>query len=112
MPISKGHLKKNQRTLDIDYFGDNVRVVYKPSEITPAVMAEMTDAVTEGDQLFTPRILAKTMTQWDLAVDDSDMTQTVPITFEELRELDSGFLARILQALTEDMFPKARNGRR
>lgn len=112
MPISKSHLKKNMRTVDVDYFGDTVRVVYKPSEITPTVMAEMADAAEEGDQMFTPRILTRALVSWDLAEDESDLTKMTPITFEELKDLESSFLNAVLQQITEDMFPKKKNGRR
>jgi hypothetical protein len=112
MPISVAHLKKNTRTVDIDYFGDRVRVTYKPSEITPTVMAEMSERAEEGDQLFTPQILSRTLIQWDLAEDEEDLSKTYPLTFEAIKELDSAFLAHILTGITEDMFPKKRNGRR
>ena len=67
MPLSKSHLKKNTRTLDVSYFGDTVRITYKPSEITPATMAEINDATADGDQYAAPggRILARTLIQWD-----------------------------------------------
>ena len=112
MPISKSHLKKNMRTVDVDYFGDTVRVVYKPSEITPTVLAEMNDAAEEGDHMFTPSILARALVSWDLAEDESDLTKIVPIVFDELKDLESPFLATVLTQITEDMFPKKKTGRR
>lgn len=112
MPISKSHLKKNQRTLDVEYFGDIVRVVYKPSEITPTTIAEISDATEEGDQYATPRILARALIQWDLAETEDDPTVLTPITFDELKHLDSGFLGAIINQVTADMFPKSKNGRR
>jgi hypothetical protein len=102
MPISKGHLKKNVRAIEVNYFGDIVKVSYKPSAITPTVIAEAQDAADEGDHYFMPRILSEALMQWDLAEDDIDLSKTVP----------SPFLSQIFSDMVEDAFPKKKSGRR
>ena len=47
-----------------------------------------------------------------LAESDDDPDVMTPITFEEMRNLDSGFLGAMIKQITEDMFPNRRNGRR
>lgn len=109
MPISVSHLKNDKRNLDLEYSGETVHIVYKPSELTPTVMAEMREANEEGNDFFTTDILCKLLVEWDVMGEDG---QPLPIVFDELRYLQSAFLSAVLTACTEDMFAKKKNGRR
>ncbi len=111
MPISLNHLKNDKRSVDVEYSGDSVHLVYRPSELTPTVMAEMRDANEDGNDYFTVEILCKLLLEWDV-MDAGDPPTPLPIVFDELKSLPSAFLSTLLTACTEDMFSKKKSGRR
>jgi hypothetical protein len=110
MPLSVSHLKKNQRTVTVEYAGEYVRVTYKPSEMTTPVMADIKEAVEKNDPYFMAHLLSMLMISWDLAIDENDLTKTLPITYDDLCQLEHPFLSAVLRQITGDMFPNAKNG--
>lgn len=108
MPISLSHIKNDKRSVDLEYSGDSVHIVYRPSELTPTVMAEMREANEDGNDYFTVDVLCKLLTEWDVM----DGEKPLPIVHETLKDLPSAFLSALLTACTEDMFSKKKSGRR
>ena len=104
MPISLNHLKNDKRTITADYFGDPVNLVYKPSELTPTVEAEIRD----NDQSVV-KVFCKLIVNWDV-VDEKG--EELPITEEVVGEMPSAFLNALIYACRDDMIPKVKSGRR
>lgn len=97
MSIKVSHLKKNSRTLTIDWDGEKVAFAYKPGEITPALSIEMSDEDTKAPLVFA---LSKTLASWDVLDDDTMLP--IAITDEILMGFPSAFLNTILRAIIRD----------
>ena len=97
MPITISHLKRNTRTIAVDFMGEQVNITYKPGEMTPALSLEMADVET---RLPIVTVLERTVTAWDVMDDDM---RPLPITRATLLELPSAFLAAVFDALMEDV---------
>jgi hypothetical protein len=101
MPLSYAHLKKNVRTIDFDYDGEEVVITYKPMEISPALGQEMASEETKE-----PLVLAldRALVKWDVVENEGD-TEPMPCDAEVLRGFGSRFLNAIMQAIMKDIQP-------
>jgi len=131
MPISIADLATNRRTFTLHTEVGDVRVTYKPYEMTPAREAELTrlsdstlsDYEDEGkDTAETEAGLTKLIAQfctiveaWDLVGPLSDGTtgdviveagEPIPVNTKTLRYVSSYFMVQVLNALAEDARPK------
>lgn len=109
MPINVSNMKNDRRAVEFEYAGDMVHLIYKPSEMTPTVMAELREKNNEGDNYFTVDLLQKILVTWDVQLEDGS---EMPITFENMKDLPSAFLAACLRECTEDMLVKKKKGQR
>jgi len=97
MPLTLAHLKRNTRTLVLEYAGEQVNVTYKPGAMTPALSLEMADPATN---LPVVTVLEQTLVSWDVV--DDDMLP-LPVTHDTLIMLPSDFLGAVFGALMEDV---------
>jgi len=114
----------------VDYFGQNINVVYKPGEITPAKEAELADErekaqsqdgdfdsnnPTEVNRLLANNAeslaerLANILVHWDVEEEDGTPVGT---SKEDLMTFPNAMLSAISSAIGEDMSPKAKRPRR
>lgn len=109
MPINLNHLKNDKRTITVDYFGDSVNIVYRPSVLTPAAEAKIRDENESGDNKVFLQTLCDLFVEWDVL---DEKNEPLPIVPDIMNELPTSFLTHLLQGCREDMIPKPRNGRR
>jgi hypothetical protein len=106
MAVTLGQLKRNLRTVPVEYMGLTINVTYRPSEITPSFGR---DLGPEDSVLVV--LLCKALVSWDVFEDD-EMKVMLPIVPENLSGsgLGSGFLNAIVQAITLDSMVGKANG--
>lgn len=109
MPISLNHIKNDKRSIAIDYNGDTLNLTYKPSELTPAIEAEIREEALEGRNDRLIETVCKMVIQWDLL---DEAGEPLPLEPEIVRDLPSAFLYAIQQGCREDMIPKSKSGRK
>lgn|SRR5690606_25094579 len=109
MPIRISDLVKETRPLSIpldDEDGEEtLNITYRPSAMTPAVEAEMHQAISRrqgGAALVAP--LSHLIVTWDV-VDEAG--EPLPVTTEVLNMLPIDFLSRIITEIGRDMNPNA-----
>lgn len=103
MGISVGQIKKDQRPLTVDYGTEQVNIVYKPSEWTPAVEQEWEDSEGSSMETFL-NFLPKLITSWDVYEDEAQ-TKVLPLTYENLRTIPSALVMAFINAIGDDMVP-------
>jgi hypothetical protein len=111
MPLSLSKLQQNSATAEFEYTGEKVHLEYRPSQFTPAKMAELGEqekTITSGDLSALVEILTGLIDGWDV-LDEPDGTP-LPITSEILSELEFPFLLAAYQALVADAAMGKRNG--
>lgn len=81
---------KKERTVEVTFDGEIVRVTYLAHVITPAFLAE---------QLKTVEIIQRAVVRWDIVDDDGN--QIPPAEIAE--RLPTDFLVEVLAAITKDM---------
>ncbi len=100
MPVTLADLKRNVRTIPVEYGGLTIHISYRPSEITPTLGQEMVAHDT-------PLVLAleRVLAGWDIVESDDNPTP-LPITAEVLGGpgLGTPLLSRMWGAISEDMF--------
>lgn len=106
MPISLSHIKNDKHTITVHYFGDECRVTYKPSALTPMVENALREAEDNSVLIDT---LCEMITDWEVL---DEQNAPLPIEPDVLNTLPNALLGAILQGCREDMLPKSRNGRR
>ena len=105
MPVTLGELRRNVRTVPVEYMGLKLNVQYRPSAITPYMSRD------EQDEPLLVAVLMKALIAWDVYIDD-ELTVMLPITPENLGQegLGSGLLNAIVQAITLDSMVGKANG--
>lgn len=81
---------KKERTVEVTFDGEPVKVTYLAHVITPAFLAE---------ELKTVGIIERAVTHWDI-VDDGG--KEIPPA-EIVKQLPTAFLVEVLTAITNDM---------
>ena len=97
MPLTLAHLKRNTRTLVLEYAGEQVNVTYKPGAMSPALSLEMADPATN---LPVVTVLEQTLVSWDVIGDDA---QPLAVDHDTLLTLPSDFLGTVFSALMDDV---------
>lgn len=103
MPLSINSLKKDERPLTVPYGKEEVNIVYRPSEWTPAVEEQWTDTEGSGTHEML-EFLNKIIVSWDIYEDDK---QEKPLP----KELDSFYIIptplslAFLREIQEDAVP-------
>ena len=105
MPITLAHLKRNTRTLAVEFAGETVTCTYSPGEITPSLGLELAD---EGLQLPVVHALQRLLKSWDVLDDDSMLP--VPVAEDVLQSLPTEFLNAVLRAIMQDVAVGKTNG--
>jgi hypothetical protein len=108
MPLNLANIRNNTRTVDLEYYGEPLKITYKPSEMTPAKesMLQLTDNEDKTAVLVT--ILCEALVSWDIM----DGEKALAIKPDLVSTLPSALLLHIWDGMQEDMRPKARTGRR
>ncbi len=103
MPISIAALAANRRTVNIDFDGDTLKVVYRPSAINAAQEhRELEDKAVGKYVLSIIHTLTETIVSWDLLGDDG---QPLPLTEDALKPLGIDILSKISSAIIADALP-------
>ena len=106
MPINMDQVNNDKRTITFTYFGEEGKVTYMPSKLTPTVEDALRDA---QDNSVLIKTLCSMITDWEV-VDGSG--ETLPIEPDTMMHMSNALLGAILQACREDMLPKSKIGRR
>lgn len=95
---------RDQRAVQVDLGdGETLNVTYRPGAVTPAQHDATIDLVERGrGPAALARSLADSLLTWDLT-DDNDAPY--PLDEAHLRELPSGFLRKIFDAIQSDLGP-------
>lgn len=105
MAIRIANLGTDTRTVELSIDNEVLRVVYRPSGVTPVTEDRLRAMAADqrgGASLVV--LLADVLVSWDLL--DNDGTP-YPITAESLSCLPTLFLARLTDAIKQDVIPKA-----
>ena len=81
---------KKERTVEVTFDGETVKVTYRAHVITPAFLAE---------QLKTVEIIQRAVVRWDVV--DDDGRELPPAEIAE--QLPTAFLVEVLSTTTNDM---------
>lgn len=108
MPARLSDLLKDRRTVTVD-FGDgvSVRLTYRPSGLTPETedrIREFTEARRGGAALI--ELLSDCLVDWDIT---DDTGNPLPVSPEVLRRLPLGVLAKLAEAVIQDLLPNPMN---
>lgn len=131
MPVSIADLGRNRRTFNMPTDYGDVRITYRPYQMTPAREAEIArlgaDARDEDDNTDvqnTEQGLTKVITQFTEVVEAWDLIgplstkpngegtiiipegEPIPITPEVLKYVSSYFMVSVLNAIAKDARPK------
>jgi hypothetical protein len=101
MSVTLRQLKRNVRTIPVEYAELTINITYRPSEITPALGQEMADTETDLPLVLG---LERALIGWDIVQSDDDPTP-VPITRAVLTGPGIGtpLLNAMWSAITRDM---------
>lgn len=119
MPITVTGMKDRPSTVTVSYNGETATVDYNKSGLNNrewreirnrALRAGQTDRplpddADSADHDFRVSMLSRMITKWDV-VEDAKSKKPYPTTKEALDELPPEFLTAVLNAITEDLFPK------
>lgn len=124
MPIERSAIKAVLRTIPVEYFDKQiVNITYKPDAMTPARAKEIAhqraDAASRNghstdDEEDAAKLeenaeqLAEMLVSWDVVEDGTPLATTK----ENLMTFPNAFLGHILQAIVDDLTPKAKTSRR
>lgn len=106
-------LTDDRAEVKVDYRGKVVAVTYRPGALTPAREEELA-AATEAGLLAANqqagKLLEDLLVDWDLYADQAaeDAGDRLPTTAEVIRNLPSGFVAAVFEAVRTDMAPLGR----
>jgi hypothetical protein len=100
MPISINDLRREQRTVNFDFLGDQVSVTYRPGAVTP----EVEDAMQTAQERERPanglaEVVSMLLVEWDVL--DENGT-AIPTDLETCRTLPTEFLSAIVVAIVDD----------
>lgn len=88
--------------------GEDVDVCYRPSKVTPAMLANVLDMVKDGNSAASaeiesvPALLEPILVWWDV-LDDND--ERLPTDAKTIRSMPMSFLSAVVAATQEDMKP-------
>ncbi|MFN3649742.1 MAG: hypothetical protein ACK47B_09175 [Armatimonadota bacterium] len=94
------------RTATLQLGGEVVRLDYQPSRFTPALQKRLEAVAAEpgGEGLVKLETLAAVLTGWNL---EDEAGKPLPVTAEQLAELDYEFHALAVDAIVRDLVPQA-----
>lgn len=100
MPIRLSDLSRDERTVVLDWDGEQAELVYKPSGYTPAVEQELNADMTANlPNVAIAKMLSGLLKSWDV-LDENE--KPISTDFETLRKFPTEFLQAALAAVTGD----------
>jgi len=104
MPIKLSQVGARRKSASVEYDGETVDFVYKPSAFTPRVEARLNEAQVESTvSQEVAQVLSEVLVSWDVLGDDG---KPLNPDIDLLMEMPLDFLTSITQALGDDMRPK------
>jgi hypothetical protein len=114
MPLTLKHLQSDTATATLEYAGETVHLIYKPSSFTPAFIARLAGvekSLAAGEEDAFDNMVASLcslMVSWDVLEDDDGAI--LPVTPDVLSEFEIGFIGALYQALLTDATLGKRTG--
>lgn len=101
MPIKVANLISDKRRFKLDYQSAEINITYKPSWYTPAMEEQVRQLAEDQFQAgILVKSLAALLIEWDVL---DDKGKALKPTEELLKTLPVSFLARVFEAVSEDM---------
>lgn len=99
------HLIKDSRPLTVDFDGQPLAIIYRPSAVTPTHHDETMDLLEKqrvGSALA--RTVSNILISWDLTDENG---KPYPVTEKALRDLPMQLLSKVSVAIQDDIAPNA-----
>lgn len=108
MPLEIGDLATKTRPVPVEWMGEEIEVVYKVAELTPAYQSTLQKINTKNlDQEEQWEIILKILASWDI----TEGGLPAPLAKKTFAKLPTSLLMAIVNALIEDINPNPKSGK-
>lgn len=100
MSLNLSEIRKEKRTITVEFGEESFDVTYLPNVITPEVEDEI---VAQGDEGGSQRLreqLCAVVDDWDVKV--SEKGKKVPLTPDDVKQVPYSVIGAVMQAVVED----------
>lgn len=101
-------VQAREKVCTVEYDGEQVDVCYRPAKVTPDMLSNVLDMVSNPDNAASaeidsvPALLEPILVWWDVLDDDDNRLPTDATT---IRSMPMAFLGAVVQATQADMRP-------
>lgn len=104
MGIGVSNLQKDVRTFPLVYNGEEAKVTYRPSVVTPARLDALREVPAEEGDRALVMLLSELLVEWEVMDDDGS---PFPTSAPALSTLPIQFLAEVVNQIRDDTNPAA-----